>query len=238
MHSLTHRPCAPEGGAPPPVRLVLFAARRTGSSLLVNLLREHPRVLMHGELFHVLDLSDPDDGYVGKGPAPPENIFGVRRAQPLQMLRFVACHGEGRAVVGLKIFRDHLRVTGWPRVTRWCDVCVVLQREDLRAQYNSLLTARRTGQWKGKTSAAAAATQPQPANASSSGIGVGSTNFELWSGNQAHWFQAVTQQLAGRRGNVSVVHLTFERNLVGPRGPDLAPLWRALRLAPPRESTR
>lgn len=34
----------------PPLRLVLFGARRTGSSLFVNLMRQHPRVLMHGEV--------------------------------------------------------------------------------------------------------------------------------------------------------------------------------------------
>jgi len=34
----------------PPLRLVLFSARRTGSSLFVNLMRQHPRVLMHGEV--------------------------------------------------------------------------------------------------------------------------------------------------------------------------------------------
>ena len=34
----------------PPLRLVLFSARRTGSSLFVNLMRQHPRMLMHGEV--------------------------------------------------------------------------------------------------------------------------------------------------------------------------------------------
>ena len=121
--------CSVDDGVPA-TRLVLFAARRTGSSLFVNLLRRHPKILMHGELFHVREITDPDDGYAGRGKLPPADTFNVRRAQPQHLLRFVGCHAEGRSVVGLKIFRDHLRPSNWWRVTGWCDVCVVLQRDE------------------------------------------------------------------------------------------------------------
>ena len=49
-------------------RIVVFAGRRTGSSLLLNQLRAHPEILMHGELFHVKSLREPEDGYVGRKP--------------------------------------------------------------------------------------------------------------------------------------------------------------------------
>jgi hypothetical protein len=95
----------------------------------------------------VRELTDPDDGYAGQH-LPPEEIFSVRRARPQRLLHFIACHPEGRSVVGFKIFRDHLRPINWHKVISWCDVCVVLHREDVAAQYESLLRARRTGIWK------------------------------------------------------------------------------------------
>lgn len=99
------------------------------------------------QIFHVREITDPDDGYAGK-ILPPEDVFNVRRPQPQHLLNFIAHHAEGRTVVGLKIFRDHLRPINWHKVIGWCDVCVVLRREDTRAQYRSLLRARRTGKWK------------------------------------------------------------------------------------------
>ena len=218
-HLMADRGCA-AATAPSAARLVVFAARRTGSSLLVEELRAHPAVLMHGELFHVRELTDRADGYAGKR-LPPENLFETRRAHPTALLRWVGCHAEGKRVVGLKLFRDHLRPTNWPRLAQWCDVCVLLRREDVRAQYRSLMWARRTGRWKGRSARA------PYANLSLD------DGYREWSGNQAHWYRALESMLSERGSNASVVHLTFERHLAGVGGPDLQPLWRALRLSPP-----
>ena len=98
--------------------------------MFVNMLRKHPQILMHGEIFHVREITDKDDGYAGSGKLPPEDAFEVRRAQPQHLLNFVECHSEGRSVVGLKIFRDHLRPHNWVRLTSWCDVCIILQRKE------------------------------------------------------------------------------------------------------------
>ena len=124
----------------------------------------------------------------------------------------------------------------------------------LKAQYRSLLTARRTGRWKGKTSQQQQ--QTPIANSSSSGGGGGGSSrldlgigargqdgFREWSNNQAGWYAKLAQQLEQRRGtvgsrggngngNFSVVHLSYERHLVGEGGPDLSPLWQHLNVAP------
>ena len=206
-------------------RVIVFAARRTGSSFLVNLLRTHPDVLMHGELFHVRDIHDASDGYHGH-ELPHEDVFEVRRRSPLGMLHHVQCHTEGRRAVGLKVFRDHLSPRNWQKLWSWCTVCVVLRREDVRAQYGSLLRARATGRWKGRTD------RRLLANVSFDAVG-----YQGWWRNQQHWYSAVSDGLARRGSNVTVVPLSFERNLVGEGGPDLTPLWRALRLTPPRGSS-
>ena len=210
-------------GLPPPLRLIIFAARRTGSSLLVSRLRKHRQVLMHGELFHVADIRDPDDGYAGQW-YPPETIFNVRRREPHRLLNFVECHAEGRQVVGLKVFRDHLRPVNWAKLINWCDVCIILRREDVYAQYRSLLTARKTGRWKGRTStpptswanswaelcrnSRCAASQGSNATAlaacnacprADQGLGGrGLDGFKDWNQNQAYWYRHVEEALAGR----------------------------------------
>ena len=200
------------------LRLVIFAARRTGSSLLVNELRAIPSVLMHGEIFHVRSLKDPEDGWAGT-ELPRQKVFDHRRRHPLPMLHHAQCHPEGHRIVGVKVFRDHLRGDSWHVLTSWCDICVVLHRRDVRAQYHSLLVARQTGRWKGPTRAELKTGAPIDAN---------DAEFKAWAQNQGHWFQTVHGQLAQRQDTPSVVNLTFEDNLVHASGRRLGPLWRVL----------
>ena len=226
MASSTSRPSASDCVSP--IRLLIFAARRTGSSYLVDLLRRHPSILMHGELFHTPNVRDAEDGYAGR-EYPPEAVFNVRRKNPAGLLRYVQCHAEGHRVVGLKVFRDHVRTTNWHHLTAWCTVCVVLKRDDVNAQHRSLLVAQRTGRWKGPTSRAITV----PSNRSG--------DFDGWKWNQDLWYRTVSERLAkralsqrlARRDNISVVPLRFETHLVGKGGPDLSPLWKALGLEPP-----
>jgi hypothetical protein len=204
------------------LRLVVFAARRTGSSLLVDILRGHPQILMHGEVFHVRESNDPEDGFVGnigQGSQTFEDIFELRRRDPWRLLHHLQSYNNGRRVVGLKVFRDHVKTRDWPVPTHWCTTCIILQRVDVRRQYHSLIAARRTGKWKGKTSVSAAS---DTLNAT---LGAG---FDTWRQNQEQWFDTVSRQLARRVDNATVVHLTYEHNLAGPRGPELSLLWRAL----------
>lgn len=198
----------------------------------------------------------------------------MRRARPQRLLRFIACHPEGRSVVGLKIFRDHLRPINWHKVISWCDVCVVLRREDVSAQYESLLRARRTGIWKSwlrpRSAASTLASNNATAQGAGSGIsgdgdvggggsigggeetgmavpnsnlgtryglgvgGSGRRGFLEWKANQDGWYAAVSSQLARRGANATVLRLSYSQDLTGPNGPQLAQVWHALRLSPPR----
>ena len=205
-------------------RVVIFAARRTGSSLLLTLMREHPDVLMHGELYHVKQLDDPQDGYVGRGAQPCGYVFDRRRRDPLPLLRFVQCHGEGHRAVGLKVFRDHTKRHNWAVLTEWCTVCVILARDDVEAQYRSLVAARQSGRWKGKS------TEQQQQAAANASLDDG---YKPWRANQDVWYRVVAQQLRRRSSEARMVALTYETHLASPSGPDLSPLWRALRLTPP-----
>ena len=199
-----------------PVRVVVFGARRSGSSLLVKLLRAQPGILMHGELLHVRDLRDPDDGWAGDGPSPPAEVFNVRRARPGLLLDFVQCHAHGHHVVGFKIFHDHTRPWNWKQIADWCDVCVILRREDQLAQYKSYLLARETGRWKGR-SRVHSAEVIDPRNAT----------FVDFKWKRNHWYRTVDDLLKRRQG-ISVVHLSFEAHLMKRTGPDISDLLGAL----------
>ena len=213
-------------------RIIVFAARRTGSSLLIASLRAHPLVLMHGELFHVRDLSDEDDGYVGSGEQPGEDIVGVRRREPLKMLRFVESHaGRNHRAVGLKVFRDHLHRRNWPVLTDWCTVCVILRREDVAAQYRSLVIARRTGRWKGRTKPSVSNGVVNETLQSDVSI-TDAYAFRAWLGNQQAWYHAVDGQLR-QRSNVNIVRLSYERDLNHHGGPNLTGIWSALNFGMP-----
>ena len=235
------RPATPRLAAMPPTwsgasgcrnggahRLLVFGARRSGSSYLVSLLRADPRVLMHGEMLHVRDLRDAHDGWAGAGALPPEEVFDVRRRNPQPLLDYIACHPEGRRAVGFKVFHDHTRVQNWPVLARWCDVCVLLRREDQLAQYASLLHARQTGRWKGRSTRHGALPVVDPRNAS----------FVDWRAKQERWYAAIARVMEHRlrrRDVAGVVHLTYETHLAGARGPNLTTLTRALGLERRRE---
>ena len=220
-----------------PTKLVLFAARRTGSSWLADILRKHPQVLMHGEIFHIQleRADDPEDGFQG-GVIPRDDVLLGRRRKPLDLLRFVECHRVGRRFVGFKFFRDHLRPTSWHHVMDWCDICVILRREDVRAQYASLLRARATGEWKGRS---ASRTTAAVANVSTQDCG-GTDCFHAWQQNQAGWYKALDSHLdraARLSPSKKVVRITYEHHLANrARRPELAHLWHALGVDEPAAS--
>lgn len=210
---------------PAPLRVILFASRRSGSTYLVDLLRSdpHQRVLMHGELFHVTDLKDPIDGYAGRGEHPSEDAFEFRRKNPLAMLDFISCHSEGRPAVGFKMFHDHTRPEKWALMASWCDVCVVLARKDQPAQFRSYSIARRTGRWKGRSNWSSLPAVAMPAADNVTYV----SDFAHWKRTQKAWYRRLDELLAQRR-NATIVHLNYERHLLSRRPPNLTALWQAL----------
>ena len=83
----------PPAPAPGSKRLVVLSGPRTGSSLLVAMLRAHRRqILMHGEPFHQYDLRKSDkDGFDGDVEVP-DDVFAARRSEPLRLLDHMAAH--------------------------------------------------------------------------------------------------------------------------------------------------
>ena len=100
-----------------------------------------------------------------------------------------------------------------------------LLRDDVPAQYRSLVLARRSGRWKGRT---------ERHRLAASNVTL-DDSFRGWRNNQHMWYDAVDEALAPREraGSARVVRLSFERHLRAAGGPALAALWRALQLEPP-----
>ena len=116
-------------------RLVVLAGPRTGSSLLVAMLRAHRRqILMHGEPFHEQDLRGTEkDGFDG-GVEVPDEIFRRRHATPAVLLDHVAANHRGREVVGFKLFQKHLATAQLPDLLKWATHLVWLRRSNALAQ--------------------------------------------------------------------------------------------------------
>ena len=191
---------------------------------------------MHGEVFHITNMSDPLDGWAAGATPPGRAVIKERRRNPMALLRHAQCHaGAGASVVGLKVFHDHLRSHNWYALTGWCDVCVLLRRHDVAAQYRSLLRARATGQWKGRIANASALDQSRELKDLRQGY-----TEKNHRRNMGTWYRTVSAQLAARRDAPSatarpvVVELSFEDDVAGLGGPRLGALWKALGLEQPK----
>ena len=125
------------------MRLIVLSGARTGSSLLIETLRRHADILMHGEIFHENDLRKSEkDGFDG-GLRVGDDVFHKRHATPRVLLDFVAPHSLGRKVVGFKLFSEHLEWQKLPAFFGWASHVVVLQRTHMLAQYVSICVAQR-----------------------------------------------------------------------------------------------
>ena len=129
------------------MRLIVLSGARTGSSLLIETLRRHADILMHGEIFHENDLRKSEkDGFDG-GLKVGDDVFNKRHATPRVLLDFVAAHSLGRKVVGFKLFSEHLEWQKLPAFLDWASHVVVLQRTHMLAQYVSICVAQRNNDW-------------------------------------------------------------------------------------------
>ena len=71
--------------------------------LLVEMLRTHEQILMHGEPFHRSDLrGSAKDGFAGN-VSVGDGAFARRRSAPLGLLEEIASKAAGRRVVGLPL---------------------------------------------------------------------------------------------------------------------------------------
>ena len=102
---------------------------------MIETLRRHKDILMHGEIFHENDLRKSEkDGFDG-GLVVGDEYFSKRRTEPRILLEYIGAHSQGRKVVGFKLFSEHLEWQMLPAFLRWSTHVVVLQRTHMLAQY-------------------------------------------------------------------------------------------------------
>jgi len=124
-----------------PVRFVIFTMPRSGSTWLVNLLRSHPQIQCHGELFQ-RDQIVTNDRLLRRPP-----FFRFRRAAPGLFLRFAYSRRLGARAVGLKMLNDQAPAQQAYLVQRRDVRKVLLRRGNILAAYSSLRVALETDQW-------------------------------------------------------------------------------------------
>lgn len=135
----------PEGtGLTAPTRFVLSCAARTGSTMLEYMLRSHPDVLMHGEVFHVDHIGTLDGRYdnVEFDAAHNARLWQQRVEDLTGFLRDVVWDPQGSRVVGFKFKTDEAFEPEWADVaaaiaTDNSAAIIHLRRRDLLAQYIS-----------------------------------------------------------------------------------------------------
>ena len=124
-------------------RLVLLSAPRSGSTLLVEMLRTHGDVVMHGEPFHEQDLRASRKDGLARNVTVDDAAFRRRRERPQELLEALGRQHTNRQVVGFKLFSEHLEWQKLPAFFGWASHVVVLQRTHMPAQYVSICVAQR-----------------------------------------------------------------------------------------------
>jgi LPS sulfotransferase NodH len=138
----------------PAVPVVVLAAPRTGSHLLINLLNSSGRVFIDAEILNAAKIS------VFGGDLPADRKDGLdmlRISDPVRFAKVMMTrshHTDGRqlddiGVRGFKLFPEHARqVYDWAIETPQVRI-IHLHRENLLAEFSSYLAAHRDGRWIG-----------------------------------------------------------------------------------------
>ena len=99
-------------------RLVIISGPRTGSSLLIQMLRAHDQVLMHGEPFHEFDVrGSKKDGFDG-GVVIEDSVYEQRHSDPQKLLDAITATAT-KELVGFKLFRKHVPSHKLGDVLQW-----------------------------------------------------------------------------------------------------------------------
>jgi hypothetical protein len=128
------------------VKFAIIASARTGSSHLVDKLREHPEILCHGEVFHHNEVWV----YRPKGKIGDDahaELRELRRTDPEALMERVFAADYGRASVGFKIFAGQCDPVLDKLVNDRSVRKVVLYRRNVLANFASGLAAKDTGKW-------------------------------------------------------------------------------------------
>jgi len=133
-------------------KFVIIGTARTGSTLLVDLLKSHSQVRVFGELFRSTDKIGWDVKPFATFQAPA--LISLYRTDPLAFLEGHVFRRWPRTckAVGFKLFYYHARSREhsvvWDYLAADPDICVLhLRRRNLLAQYYSLRLAHQTNSW-------------------------------------------------------------------------------------------
>lgn len=207
------------------VRLIVLSGPRTGSSLLIETLRRHESILLHGEIFHEDDLRKSEkDGFDG-GLVVGDDVFHARHRDPRVLLDFVGAHGLGRTVVGFKLFSEHLEWQFLPTFLRWSTHVVVLQRTHMLAQYVSICVAQKNNDW----------VQHERRRSRVEPVAVDVTNFDSWRHREVAFAREARRVADASAGAApAILAVNYEEDLCMPeqRVAILARLAAFLDLAP------
>jgi len=188
---------------PTRARLVLLSAPRSGSTLLVEMLRTHGDVLMHGEPFHEQDLRTSRKDGLARNVTVDDAAFHRRRERPQDLLAALAAKHTNRKVVGFKLFSKHLDWAKLATFLEWADHLILLRRDDAFARYVSICLAQASDVW-----AAYAGSQKHDHL-----ISVNPTLFDTWAKHERAFVDTVERALAKSTRPPGVLHLTYERDL-------------------------
>ncbi len=133
---------------------IVVGMPRTGSTLLLRTLREHPDIRAYGELFHWVDAERMSWGHTIHQKSATIS-YDVRSGNPMEFLReWVWCPANAsHRAVGFKIFAQHVVDNSSPGFFRlllqeFPDLHVIhVRRLDYLAVLVSWLMANKTGEW-------------------------------------------------------------------------------------------
>ena len=185
---------------------MLLSAPRSGSTLLVEMLRTHGDVVMHGEPFHEQDLRASRKDGLARNVTVDDAAFRRRRERPQELLEALGKQHANRRVVGFKLFSKHL---DWKRLDTfldWATHLILLRRDDAFAQYVSICLAQASNVW---------AAYPGSAKHDHV-VSVDAALFDTWSKHEAAFVETVERALAKAANPPGVLHLTYERDLCAP----------------------
>jgi LPS sulfotransferase NodH len=137
----------------PPIRAVLLAHARSGSTLLMEFLDAQPETSFAHELFHQRRARLP--AFAGAGPVDQAELKARRDADPLGFLAGLSAACPTR-IFGFKWFRGHTPAVRHALIADPAWRVLILYRDNYLALHASQLTAQLTGQYALRPGKAAA----------------------------------------------------------------------------------
>lgn len=131
-------------------KFVVLAHQRSGSSMLMQTLRQHPGIVSYGELFapRQVGLS------IGNGVLHSPRLLALRNKYPKDFLEkyIFSSYSLNISAAGFKLFPEHItnkrfdHLWGWLKENK--DIKIIyLSRQDFLATYSSLLLAKKDKRW-------------------------------------------------------------------------------------------